>query len=85
MKIVTSKRFDKKYAKLPKEKQILCDKKLGQFFQDPNLPSLKNHLLKGKLVGRRAFSVTSDYRIIYRFLDKEVIKLIDLGTHAQVY
>jgi addiction module RelE/StbE family toxin len=85
MQILVTKRFKKQYIKLPQKTQQLCDKKLKQFFDDPNSPSLKNHPLKGKLIGRRAFSVTDDYRIIYRFLDKKTIKLIDLGTHSQVY
>lgn len=30
------------------------------------------------------FSVTGDYRIIYR-IEKGLIQLLDLGTHSQIY
>ncbi|MBI2634153.1 type II toxin-antitoxin system RelE/ParE family toxin [Candidatus Peregrinibacteria bacterium] len=43
------------------------------------------HPLKGNFVGYRAFSVTGDYRVIYRIIDTQTVKLVGIGTHSQIY
>lgn len=53
--------------------------------REPFHPSLHNHPLTGNLVGYRAFSVTGDYRVIFRLLDAETVKLVDIGRHQHVY
>ncbi|MFI5271257.1 MAG: type II toxin-antitoxin system YafQ family toxin [Candidatus Saccharimonadales bacterium] len=45
---------------------------------------LHDHALTGKLSGKRAFSVTGEIRVIYVELE-DVIVLLDIGTHDQVY
>lgn len=55
------------------------------FLKNPKDPTLKNHALQGLLKGKRAFSVTGDVRVIYRFIDKDTIILLRIGTHNQVY
>ena len=52
------------------------------FMYDPNL--VNDHELEGKMAGQRAFSVTSDYRIVYRKTSEHIL-LLDVGTHEQVY
>ena len=57
---------------------------------DPFAPPLKAHKLKGQLEGLWACWVEYDCRIVYTFQedpdsDEELILLIDLGTHDQVY
>ncbi len=48
-------------------------------------PRLRTHKLTGKLEGLWAFSIDSDSRIIFRFLERDEILLIDLGSHDEVY
>lgn len=57
---------------------------------DPFSPTLKAHKLKGELEGLWACWVEYDCRIIYKFqtnpdANEEMIILIDIGTHDEVY
>ena len=55
------------------------------FVKDPFHPSLRTHKLTGKLEGLWAFSVSYDCRVIFKFLSKTEILLIDIGGHDEVY
>lgn len=48
-------------------------------------PRLKTHKLTGKLEGLWAFSITYDCRVIFKFLGKNEVLLIDIGGHDEVY
>jgi mRNA-degrading endonuclease YafQ of YafQ-DinJ toxin-antitoxin module len=48
---------------------------------DPFHPSLVIHKLKGKLKNYYSFSVDYDYRVIFRFIDKNKVLFINIGTH----
>lgn len=85
MQIVLSVRFRKRFAKLPPKVRRQFERRLALFMQEPFNPLLRNHPLTGNLVGYRAFSVTGDYRVIFRLLDVETVKLIDIGRHQHVY
>lgn len=57
---------------------------------EPFAQSLKAHKLRGSLEGLWACSVEYDCRIIYNFeqdseTKEELIVLIDIGTHDEVY
>lgn len=57
---------------------------------EPFAKSLKAHKLQGQLEGLWAYSVEYDCRIIYNFeqdskTNEELIVLIDIGTHDEVY
>lgn len=85
MRILFTDTFKKKFRKLPLKIQAAFGARVGFFIKDPFHPLLKNHPLKGNFIGLRAFSVTGDYRVIFRFLDKENARFVDIGTHSQVY
>ena len=58
--------------------------------QDPFHRALDTHKLKGILEGLWACSIDYDYRIVFELVDEnrsgnEVILLIDIGTHDEVY
>lgn len=56
--------------------------------EDAFHPSLKTHKLKGELSGRWASSVAYDLRVVFRFVqheNEEVILLMSIGTHDEVY
>ncbi|MBI4994859.1 type II toxin-antitoxin system mRNA interferase toxin, RelE/StbE family [Candidatus Peregrinibacteria bacterium] len=55
------------------------------FLKNPTEQILKDHPLVGDLRGKRAFFIAGDIRVIYRFLNKETIFLLRIGTHNQVY
>ena len=63
---------------------------LERLAKNPFDPSLKSHKLTGKLHGLWACWVQYDCRIIYAFEHdqqsrEEIIVLVDVGTHDEVY
>ncbi len=85
MKIIFSKRFQKRYKKLPKNLREQFDKRIDLFKENSNNPILCDHALKGNFLGLRAFSVSGDCRVTYKMLDEKVIYLGDIGKHSQIY
>ena len=57
-----------------------------QLEDDPRVPRLRLHALRGKYRGKHAVSLTYDYRIvlILRLSRKEIV-LLDVGSHDEVY
>lgn len=58
--------------------------RLALFIASRNDPILQDHPLKGKKQWLRSFSITGDIRAVY-FLEKGDLRLVDIGTHNQVY
>lgn len=63
---------------------------LARLAQDPFHPALKTHKLSGQLGGLWACWVEYDCRIVFAFeaepdAGEEMIVLVDLGTHDEVY
>ena len=86
MTIFFRKGFTKSYAKLSAGEKALVNQALEAFEKNPFHPDLKNHALKGKLAGKRAFSAGFDLRILYREEGGHaVVYLLKTGTHNQVY
>lgn len=85
MYIINSNKFKKKYKKLPVALQEKFKSQFRLFHENPKNPVLKDHPLKGSLLGCRAFSVTGDYRAVYKYIAKNAIKMINIGPHSQVY
>ncbi len=77
------KMFKKRYSNQP-----LLEEKLSSliilFIENTQNSKLKDHALKGKKSSFRAFSVTSDIRIIYQVVNDTAV-FLDIGTHNQVY
>ncbi|KKS84974.1 MAG: hypothetical protein UV59_C0012G0067 [Candidatus Gottesmanbacteria bacterium GW2011_GWA1_43_11] len=59
--------------------------RLELFQQNPQHPLLHDHPLTGTKKGQRAFSITGDMRVVYQQVSEDVILLLDIGTHNQVY
>ena len=63
---------------------------LDRLAEDPFYPPLRTHKLSGQLKGLWACWVEYDCRIVFAFepdpdTGEEMIVLIDLGTHDEVY
>ena len=88
MQIEFSSTFNRVYRKrILKDTQLeqLFWKKLAIFQKDPYHPSLGTHKLSGKLHGLFSFKVAYDCRIIFEFITKRRVNLIDIGKHDEVY
>lgn len=93
-KLVLSKAFEKSYQKFTTKNQLLktpIAKTLVKLEHDAFDPSLRTHKLSGKLAAYLACSCGYDCRIIFS-IEKdlsdpnvEVILLLDIGTHEDVY
>ncbi len=87
MKIEYNDSFIKHYKKRITSNHLLIKKakeRINLFIKNPNDPILKDHPLKGKSKGFRAFSITGDIRVIYQIIEGTVY-FFDIGTHNQVY
>lgn len=63
---------------------------LERLAEDPFHPTLKTHKLSGQLKDLWACSVEYDARVVFAFepdpdTGEDIIVLIDLGTHDEVY
>ncbi len=86
MRIEFQKSFDKRYAKLTPKLKEKIDGAIKKFKRDPFDPILKNHSLKGSMIGKRSFSVTGDMRVIFEEHENyTLVLMLDVGTHNQVY
>jgi len=75
------KKWQKKHPELmDRFKERLC-----LFSEQPFHPSLKTHTLSGGLKSYSAFSITYEYRLIFRFISDNKVLLVDIGTHDDVY
>lgn len=84
------KRALKKYTRHDDETKGIIFNTLEELAKNPFHPGLRTHKLSGKLKGLWACWVEYDCRIIFRFesdseIGEEMIVLIDLGTHDEVY
>lgn len=92
-KIVLSKTFEKAYLKFVRRNPALkknIEKSLKLLESDVFSSQLKTHKLSGTLFGAFACSCGYDCRIIFTIekdnsSKKEIILLIDIGTHDEVY
>jgi mRNA-degrading endonuclease YafQ of YafQ-DinJ toxin-antitoxin module len=78
------KRFLKKHP----EAQDALAATLSRLEADAYNPLLKTHRLQGELQGRLACSAGYDLRLLFKIVDSggsEVILLLSLGTHDEVY
>ena len=78
----TSKKFFKKHQNL-KEKYT---KTISLLEINPHHPSLRLHKLQGVLGEYYSISIDMEYRIIIDFIIvDDIIYLIDIGSHDEVY
>lgn len=80
-----SRRFVKQLAKQPSKVQKALGARLRIFSEDIHDPSLRNHPLKGELVGYYSINVTGDVRAIYEIIGSEIYLYEMIGTHSQLY
>ena len=86
MELHFSKAFVKAYRKLSLGDQKKVDAAILLFQRNPFHSALRNHPLKGRLLGKRAISAGFDLRVIYREENEHtLVLLLNTGTHNQVY
>lgn len=73
--------FKNSYKNLPIEIKKKAEKKELILKKNPFNPQLKTHKLHGKLKKLWSFSIDRNYRIIFEFIDKDIV-FLDIGTHG---
>jgi len=84
------KRAFRKFVKRNPQLEIKIIQTLQLMREDVFVPQLSTHSLQGKLLGLKACSCGYDCRILFTLEvapnnTEEVIILLDLGTHDEVY
>ena len=81
MDIFYSPHFARSYKKLPESVKILAEKREKVFRKDWQDTTLDTHKLKGKLAGFWAFSIDKRHRILFEFVDKDIVYFHNVGDH----
>ena len=76
-----SSRFKRSFKKLPSTIKKNFNKRIEIFYQDPFDPILETHKLKGKLDEYYSFYLCDGYRVLFDFVESEVILLVNVGSH----
>lgn len=77
--------FEKALLKLPLKIRIAFKERLSIFMIDPYNEILHNHRLKGPWRNYRSINITGDYRLIFEDFSDNTARLIDIGTHSELY
>jgi addiction module RelE/StbE family toxin len=80
-----SKRFYKQYHKLDTKIKTKLLERVRLLSHDEFNPILNNHKLNGEFDGCRSINVSGDIRIIYIKEGLQIILLLQIGTHSQLY
>ena len=89
MRLVKNEAYERKERKFFKKHPDLLKKYIEVLAKLKNNPfdsALKTHKLKGELSDFYSCSLTHEYRIICTFIvQNDMIVLVDIGTHSEVY
>ena len=85
MRIAKAKQFERQYKKLPQKVQQQFAQRLLLFLSDKNHTLLHVHSLKGSYAGLWSFNVTADIRVIYDDSYEDVLLLVAIGSHSELY
>lgn len=61
------------------------NKRISWFQKNPNDTRLGNHALIKRMIGKWAFSITGDIRIVYEWLGETTVRFLAIGGHKKVY
>ena len=73
--------FKRAFKKLQSSQRVDFEKKLILFANNPFDPRLRTHKLQGKLEKYYSFSINYSERVVFEFINKETVGLVDIGPH----
>lgn len=85
MLIIFNRSFEKALAKLPLKIRVAFKERLDLFVVNPYAEILRNHRLHGDLKHYRSINITGDYRLVFEECSGNTARLIDIGTHSEIY
>ncbi len=85
MRIAYSEEFLNEVKKLPIKIQRKLDSLLVTLERNPFDPQLHVKRLKGQLQSKLSFRITRDWRVIFTFEDKVIIRLLRVRNRKDIY
>ncbi len=85
MRILLSDGFKENFSCLEKQIQKRADKQIVIFKNNPFYPSLHTEKLTPKWKEVWNFRIDKNYRIVFRFLDKDKVLFLNAGPHDWIY
>ena len=85
IRIAYHKNFLKSAARLPKAQQEKLAKLIGVLQENPFHPLLHTKRLTRELTGFLSFRITRDWRVIFQFLDAEMVQLLRVRNRKDAY
>ena len=85
IKVVYGRVFVKSARKLPKKLKIKLASSTTLLQNNPFSQPLHTKYLSGKLTGLLSFRVTRDWRAIFKFIDSDLIQLIEVANRKDIY
>jgi len=85
MRFQTTETFDKLFQKLGQKIQIKAAKKSDLFNKNPFHTSLRVEKLHPKKFNVWSFRIDKDYRIVFKFVEKDLVEFMFVGHHNDIY
>lgn len=85
IRIVYGVTFLKSARKLPKKLKIKLTDLISLLQKNPFNSLLHTKYLSGNLAGLLSFRITRDWRVIFKFVEPDLIQLIGLANRKDVY
>lgn len=85
MKLRYTAYFLRKLRKLPSADRLRVRVTLKLLEQHPDHPSLHTHSLHGSKAGMYSITVKYDLRILYAKQGRDILLMVTVGTHDEVY
>ena len=85
MRFQTTETFDKLFQRLGQKIQIKAAKKTDLFKKNPFHPSLRVEKLHPKKFNVWSFRIDKSYRIVFKFVEKDLVEFMFIGHHNDIY
>lgn len=85
MQIAKAKKFERQYKKMPLKIKKQFATRLKLYLTNKHHPLLHVHSLQGEFNGMWSFNVTADIRVIFDQSCEDVLILVAIGSHSELY
>ena len=85
IKIANGSVFVKSARKLPEKLKIKLANSITLLQNNPFNQSLHTKYLSGKLAGLLSFRITREWRVIFKFVESDLIQLVEVANRKDIY
>ena len=85
MTILVSEEFERRYGELSAHIQRKAERREALFRANPFHPTLHTERLHPKERDVWSFRIDEDYRILFRFTDRDTVTFLAVGPHHWIY